>query len=213
MKFKYRNIIFWSFFLLLSLSLYAQPGDLPPYQEPGKCYAKALMPALYESYEIEIPVYFGDDQNILDKYVKDTVIITRETTMGWVKKKKDKICHSPDPDDCLVWCREKIDAIVVEVTGFLSDTSVSEEYEMEYLEIEKLVEKEHTDWREVICENKLSKKILKQLRDAIGMVDYNYNIGLDKKTKSELRKYQITNGLPAGNLNIETLEHLGIPIW
>ncbi|NND94870.1 MAG: peptidoglycan-binding protein [Flavobacteriales bacterium] len=74
---------------------------------------------------------------------------------------------------------------------------------------------EYSDWREVLCESKITTYTIRQIQEAL--MGAGYDIGpagadnvLGGDTRSALKQYQRDNNLPIGNLNIETLEALGI---
>lgn len=71
----------------------------------------------------------------------------------------------------------------------------------------------YTTWNEILCTEKINASTIQRVQRAL--VSKGFNPGpsdgvLGYKTKVALRKYQETNSLPIGNLNIQTLKHLGI---
>ena len=50
------NIIFTTMFLFCAMVSFAQPGDMPISQEPGKCYAKCLIADEYETVSEQVQV-------------------------------------------------------------------------------------------------------------------------------------------------------------
>jgi len=111
-------------------------ADLPPGAEPGKCYAKCIMPAVYEtkseqilvkekSYQIEIiPASFKEvydtivikpaSQKIIEVPAEYDIVEERlkvaDATTKWVKGKADAQCLSANPDDCRVLCLVEVPA-------------------------------------------------------------------------------------------------------
>ena len=79
----------------------------------------------------------------------------------------------------------------------------------------KLLEKGgYTIWTEILCANKTSASTVRKLQRALRAE--GYSIGtvdgvLGTRTQTSLKQFQIDNELPVGNLNMETLEALGIP--
>lgn len=72
----------------------------------------------------------------------------------------------------------------------------------------------YTVWTEILCANKTSSSTIRKLQRALRAE--GYSIGtvdgvLGTRTQISLKQFQIDNNLPIGNLNIETLESLGIP--
>jgi len=66
-----------------------------------------------------------------------------------------------------------------------------------------------------LCEDKINIYVVRQIQETL--IDAGYNLGpagadnvFGEATKEALLEYQQHNYLPHGNLNIETLEALGI---
>ncbi|MCB9262632.1 MAG: peptidoglycan-binding protein [Flavobacteriales bacterium] len=71
------------------------------------------------------------------------------------------------------------------------------------------------EYREVVCNKNITNDLVRQVQMAL--MAKGYDVGparadniMGKDTKNALIKYQQDNGLPVGNLNKETLKHLGI---
>jgi len=74
---------------------------------------------------------------------------------------------------------------------------------------------EYSDWREVLCDNKVTNYTIRQIQQAL--IDAGYDVGaagadnvMGADSRAALMQYQKANNLPVGNLNIETLQKLGI---
>ncbi len=72
----------------------------------------------------------------------------------------------------------------------------------------------YTVWTEILCANKTSASTIRKLQRALRAE--GYSIGavdgvLGTRTQTSLKQFQLDNELPVGNLNIETLQALGIP--
>ena len=70
-----------------------------------------------------------------------------------------------------------------------------------------------TEWREVVCDYKVTASLNRQIQRALR--DRGYDPGpidniIGTKTKAALVKFQKDNGLPVGNLNVETMKALGV---
>jgi hypothetical protein len=184
----------------------------PPNPEPGKCYAKCLVRSEADTTEVAYPVYIGD-QSKKAKIHKIKHVIS-PAKKKWVKKRSPG-CRSTDPDDCLIWCLEElspehaIELLVVKKPEKMDPS----QYEYQSFQQVQLAG-EFTDWREVICQTKITKSLLRQLRQAL--YDHGYEVSLkkkpafDSKLRSHLTDYQKSNGLPIGQLDLETLDSLGI---
>lgn len=147
-------------FYLLALSIIGfamgaqaqnQEADLPPGAEPGKCYAKCVMPDVYETREEQILIkeksYQMEIIPATFKEVYDTIVIkpaskkiievpaeyeiveervkVADATTKWVKGKADANCLSADPDDCRVLCLVEVPAQYKTVTKRVIKTPTS----------------------------------------------------------------------------------------
>ena len=185
-------------------------SDMP--NEPGKCFAKCLIPDLYKTVVIDsIAMFTGKDstnimfaERIIQEYHKGT---------KWVKKKADKNCLSADPNDCLVWClvEENHEQISIK---YLEDTNQTDEWEFQTVTKEVLVKDGgYSEWKEVICQNKIDNRFYSNLKNALNIRGYDTdksNDGFTSVDKGALVKFQKDNGLPIGQLDVETLEALNI---
>lgn len=86
----------------------------------------------------------------------------------------------------------------------------------EYIDVKekRLVKKGgYTIWTEILCTNKTTSSKVRQIQRALK--DKGYDPGpidgvLGIKTQAAMKQYQTDNGLPLGNLNMETLNSLGV---
>jgi len=72
-----------------------------------------------------------------------------------------------------------------------------------------------SEYREVVCSKNMTNQLVRQVQVALQKKGYTVGpAGVDnvlgKDTRAALIKYQNDNNLPVGNLNVETLKHLGI---
>ena len=101
---------------------------------------------------------------------------------------------------------------VVENQAAVEVTEIPAEYET--ITKKTLVKKGgFTEWREVLCPNEVTSYTIRQVQEALK--DRGYQPGpldniLGAQTKAALTKFQKDNGLPIGNLDLETLRKLGI---
>ena len=101
-----------------------------------------------------------------------------------------------------------------EVLTILKDTTQSKNFELRKIE-RNVVHKKggNTEWKQVICENDITKPIVDQIQNALrdlGYYNEDNNNKLDSKTKSALTDFQRENRLPIGQLDYETLDVLGV---
>ncbi|HMX41130.1 MAG TPA: peptidoglycan-binding domain-containing protein, partial [Saprospiraceae bacterium] len=72
-----------------------------------------------------------------------------------------------------------------------------------------------TEWREVLCDTKMTGYTIRQIQDALNKAGYDAGPAdnvMGARTKAALTKYQKDKGLPVGNLDMETLKSLGVNI-
>ncbi len=70
-----------------------------------------------------------------------------------------------------------------------------------------------TDWVEVLCGKKVTQATVMQVQNALRARGYDPGPAdnqMGPRTKAALQQFQMDNGLPIGNLNIDTLNALGI---
>lgn len=71
----------------------------------------------------------------------------------------------------------------------------------------------YQEWKEVMCEQDVTDNKVKQIQEALKREGYDpgpIDNVMGGKTKEALAKFQQDKGLPQGNLNIETLNALGV---
>lgn len=250
--------------------LTAANDELPPFAEPGKCYARCFIPDQYEFFESQVidKAASYKSQIIPASYetVFDTVVISPErtrvevipavyetvleeimvapATTRWERGTGDANCLSNDPKDCQVICLKeipaqfnKVERKVVKTPSYTRQILTPAEIKIvprqvmvkpaETVQIEipatykKIMEKRiskaggYTDWREVLCGAKLTTERIRQIQNAL--IARGYSVGpagadnvFGEDTKVALRKFQADNNLPQGNLNMETLNALGV---
>ena len=182
-----------------------------PTGNDGECFAKCLIADIFELTTKEYAVFTGDEtQEKVD--IDYRKIIVQQKRNKWVKKKSPN-CRSNNENDCLVWCLvpqlEKIKRLKI-----LTDTTQSKNYELKLIETEIHKEKGgFTEWKEVLCPEYATSEIITAIQNALTKEDfYDGTITgiMDQNTKSSLVDFQKFNYLPIGNLDLESLEVLGV---
>jgi len=216
-----------SYFILISCAstsqTYYEPTDYqnqtyygpsnsdPLVKESGKCYAKCLVGETIEEATIQVPIYIGVDDSPF--FIEKQEIILSEASTKWVKRKADKNCLSADPNDCMVWCLVEVPREVVELL-IVTDTSLTKDYKWQSFSKKNTISKGgFTEWKEVICNYKVTADLNRQIQ--IALRDRGYNPGpidntIGTQTKAALVKFQKTNNLPIGALDVETMTALEI---
>jgi hypothetical protein len=140
--------------------------ELPPFAEPGKCYARCIIPDQFEFKEeqvIDKPAYFKtevippvygtvyDTVVVKKSFVKKIFIpaeyevttedvLVKPATTKWQKGKADANCLSANPADCQVWCLVEVPAVYRKVTKKVLKTPASTREELVPAEV-KVVER------------------------------------------------------------------------
>lgn len=182
-------------------------ADMPT--KPGACFARCLMPNVYESTTDTLGIY-ADNAEIPPHILEEQEVVP--ATEKWVKKKSEANCHSSDPDDCLVWCLQTTPAINSQPV-VTKDNSEKELGYVVQLERKILIKQGgHTEWQEVVCENKITPNFTSSLRSALNELGYDAGIseGITSQLKEALVLFQKENTLPVGQLDFGTLTALGV---
>ena len=169
-------------------------------------------------------------------------IMVSPASQKWVKSVANAGCLSANPADCQVMCLQDVPAVykkvsrrVVKTPAIRQEHPVSAEYKIvsrqvidnpartEQIEIaatyKKVVHKElvrkggYSDWKEILCANKLTTSKIIAIQTALKASGYNpgpLDDVFGEQTKAALIKYQQDKNLPVGNLNLETLKSLGV---
>ena len=67
------SLILTTLFAILAIGLSAQPGDVPPNSEPGKCYAKCLIADEYETITEEVQTKGASSRTVVVPAQYETV--------------------------------------------------------------------------------------------------------------------------------------------
>lgn len=182
-----------------------------PVSQGGECFAKCLIPEVYETGVREYVVYTGDEtkEEVDLDYLK---VITKQKRNNWIKK-KSKNPRSYKSDVAYVWCLleapEEVEKIKV-----LTDTTQSKNYELRKIETEIVIQKGgFTEWRKIVCQENLTSSLLTDIQNALlkfGYYDDEITGKVDLKTKLSLTDFQKDNNLPIGNYDFETLKTLEV---
>lgn len=174
---------------------------------PG-CFAKCSIPDEYAKVPCSIIEYTGDDYD--HPNVRKDTLILKQPRQVWVKNEHQQ--------------RESEWSLVDESGQYIDyytivDTSLSKEFVINNnFEKEVIVKKGgFTAWQQVVCDHDLSPKLYSDLSDALTLKGYvsdseTLERGTIDSIKERLVQYQRDSNLPVGQLNIETINHLGVKI-
>jgi len=192
-------------FLLIFMitQLIAQPGDFPTNREPGKCYAKCQILDVYEEQEETFRIY----TKTRDKKIElDSVYFTINEDGDWIYVGFENELTTDQIEN-----EDELERIV-----FLTDRTETNDYVEETISYKRLIKKGGIEWREVLCAEKINSRIFMDVQKAL--VDKGYLktakpiVVFTHDVKIAVRAYQRDHNLPLGQLDIETLNSLGI-IW
>lgn len=196
-----------------SLPMQAQP-ELGMPSDPGKCFAKAFIPDVYQ-YDYETYYrYTGHVSGSIAGVEKYFVETTAEQTK-WVKKRADKNCLSSNPEDCMVWCLITDPPKEVEIMEVV-DTFLCKDFVLDSIKYETIIQEGgFTEWRQVVCERYITQELIEEIQESLIehgiLVRGESETGKrDKAFESAVVKIQRMNGLSICQLDLETLDHLEI---
>lgn len=185
--------------------------DLPPNAVPGKCYAKCLNPPILEEYTTQYIVYTGNEP--IEKIGYEVKTIEVVPAHQIVEKQRIPDCYSTAEDGCMskVLVNKPAEFIKLKI---LTDTTQTPNYELKNVVAKRLVENASSqNWEEILCANKVTEKIVNSIRTVLSEKGYQFTsqqLQIDSEVKSALLDFQKKNSLPQGNLNLKTLDALGV---
>ena len=175
------------------------------------CFSENPEDCLIACYEKIPAVYRTETYDVLltaEKTVEKVIPAVYKTITKEVVDTPEKVVEMPY-DPVYKTVKEKV---------MLSPETVKEEtIPAIYKEVfeKKLAKKGgYTVWTEILCANKTSASTVRKLQRALRAEGYSIGVVdgiLGTRTQTSLKQFQIDNELPVGNLNIKTLEALGVP--
>ena len=175
------------------------------------CFSENPEDCLIACYEKIPAVYRTETYDVLltaEKTVEKVIPAVYKTITKEVVDTPEKVVEMPY-DPVYKTIKEKV---------MLSPETVKEEtIPAIYKEVfeKKLAKKGgYTVWTEILCANKTSASTVRKLQRALRAEGYSIGVVdgiLGTRTQTSLKQFQIDNELPVGNLNIKTLEALGVP--
>jgi len=184
-------------------------SSYPPHAKPGTCNSRCVIPSPV-NIKADTVLVLDIEQEVPEEYISYDLVLKLEKE--WVKKKTDN-CLSSDPEDCYVLCLTsvptKVSRVYSKVVNQTIGSSVKKIIIQEQLDYE--TNEVDIEWREVVCE---ASEIKYQEDLEAGLRGLGYEIDSDNRAsfKKALLTYQLQNRLPIGNLDVETVQSLGIKI-
>ncbi len=163
----------------------------------GKCYKNCIIPDRYETTWTSFPIYTGSDA---DAPVRIETLMVKPPQNQWVKKSTGEICLVQTP-------------ATTKAIRVLADTMFFKDFRFELFESKKLAEKGGF-LREtaVVCSDERTPNLFLQISAALKSYGYMEapKAQWDMKFSQAMQQFQKDNSLPVGDLNLETLQFLGI---
>ena len=170
--------------------------------------------------EIEIPAEFKSIDVLKVKTPATTKIIEIPAEYRNVVKRVKKGCaqgFTDNGDDCARMVEIPAEFTSRTYQKLKKPTQIREiEVPAEFTTITKktlLKQGGYTVWKEVLCQNQINSNTILAIQRALK--SRNYNVGnvdqvLGAQTRAALTQFQKDNGLPIGQLDLETLNMLGV---
>ena len=170
---------------------------LPLPNSSGKCFQKCIVPDRYETAWTTFPIYTGSDA---DAPVRVEKLLVAPARKVWVKNGKAEIALEQQP------------ATFKEVR-VLADTMFYRDFQMARFDYKRLVEKGGALKEiEVVCSEARTPNLILQVSAALKAYGYMNatTTQWDMKFSQAVQQFQKDSSLPVGDLNLETLQLLGI---
>lgn len=166
-------------------------------ERDGKCYKNCIIPDRYADAKVRYPIYTGTDP---DAPLRVETIQVTPPQNKWVKKATGEICLEQTP-------------AVTKTVRVLADTLFYRDFRYESFDTKKLVEKGgFSRETEVVCSDERTPSLFLQISAALKSYGYmqESKTQWDMKFSQAVQQFQKDNSLPVGDLNLETLQFLGI---
>lgn len=183
------RLICLCFLVLYHLSIFAQEPLL--YEDLDICFEKALFHDHYEQVKLRLPIYTGKESKPAH---------TKKRRLQLDPARKEWVSISPGRREL-----QDIEAKILNVLE-VQDTLLQKDFEWQTFEMQILAHKGgYTQEVEMLCETdtQVQQLIIEALQaQAIPATEQDW--------QQQLTSYQKRNGLPTGNVNIETMYALDL---
>lgn len=126
-----------------------------PSFEPGKCYAKCLMPDITVYDTMKTIIYTGNPK-LEDVTLEKVTLEVKLTEKEWKKVKTTANCLSANPDDCEVWCQVDVPAETITYM-VLQDTLQTKNFRIqETYKVKKVIKGGYSNYTEVLCSSQIT---------------------------------------------------------
>jgi hypothetical protein len=181
-----KKLIILSILLIISSLCLAQ-SVLPENREPGKCYAKCLTPSEIKTKMKLVPIYTGN--NLTSQYVQ-----------------KVNLCYLINPTNP---SSKQCDDFHI-VTNTILETAFQDK-EMLLAEETPFGESRKTDWREIVCDTKMSSAFFQRVHRALQQKGFAPGEYVNQNVlKDNLANFQKFHNLAVGDFTVEAMQKLGV---
>ena len=176
------------------------------------CKALCKVDQVMETVEKLHYIFTGSDTTGLDLAM--TKITIMEGRKEMVKRRKDKNCDSPNPDDCLIEVMEEIPPITMNLYT-LNKPDQTKEFDIRKEKISVVKSDAKMVEESVVCPKNISPSLIQKIQKALSINGFdiveNATVGvMDNLTKSAIIAFQKEKGIPYGELSLSTLAALDI---
>jgi Putative peptidoglycan binding domain len=166
-------------------------------QRDGICYTNCVLPDQYVTKWVTYPIYIGADE---DAPTRVETLVVEPAKSRWVKKETGEVLLERMP-------------AVEKTVRILADTFFYRDYRYERFETKVLAEKAGIQRPiPVVCSEARTPSLFLQISSALTAYGYMTEAKKewDNKFSQAIQQFQKDNSLPIGDLNLETLQFLGI---
>ncbi|MBK8346289.1 MAG: hypothetical protein IPL08_01235 [Saprospiraceae bacterium] len=173
------------------------------------CTGQLTKDPIIETIEKTHYIFTGSDTTGLN--VKVTKIKVVEARKELVKRRKDKNCQSPNPEDCLVEVMEEIPAVTMNLYT-LSGPDQTSEYDTRTEKVQVTKDAGGIQTINIVCPKNRTEKLVKKVQSALLALGYPMTINgiMDQATLLSIKDFQQSKKMAYGDLSLETLAALGI---
>lgn len=175
------------------------------------CFAKNYVLSFEQEEGYVLPEWRTEDEVFFIRMISKKEL-DQPKTMRWIKKKADKNCLSANQEDCLVWCQVEVPATYQITKDYIDETpenfSTKEFFSENFENLSGLPE-----WHPILCEELVDEEIVKQVIQELIYEEYlpeDAQFEMTEQIWAALFKFQINNKLPAGSLNLATLDFMNL---
>ena len=166
-------------------------------ERQGKCFKNCMIPARYETRVVNFPIFNGTEG---EAPLRTEILVVEPPKSRWEKKKNGELALVETP------------AVTREIR-VLADTMFYRDFQYQRFEYKALVEKGgFVRETEVICSDERTPDLYLKISEALKSFGYceqptsQWTLALSQA----LQQFQKDNGLPVGDLSVETIRFMRI---